>query len=70
VIRGTRFPVRSVVTYVLHLGMTPEEMVAQWKHLTLGQVHGALAYYYDHRREIDADIRRNRRMFERAKKTA
>jgi uncharacterized protein (DUF433 family) len=70
VIRGTRFPVRSVVEYVLHHGMTPEEMVAQWKRLTLGQVHGALAFYYDHRKEIDADMRRNRRMFERAKRGA
>lgn len=70
VIRGTRFSVRSVVGYILHLGMTPEEMVAQWKHVTLGQIHGALAYYYDHRKEIDAEIRRTRRMFERAKRTA
>ena len=68
VIRGTRFPVRSVVEYVLRQGMTPEEMVSEWKHLTLGQIHGALAYYDDHRREIDADIRRNRRTFARAKR--
>jgi uncharacterized protein (DUF433 family) len=70
VIRGTRFPVRSIVEYVLRQGMTPEEVVAQWKRLTLGQVHGALAYYYDHQKEIDADMRRNRRMFARAKRTA
>ena len=69
-IRGTRFPVRSVVEYILRQGMTPEELVAEWKALTLAQVHGALAYYYDHRREIDADIRRNRQMLARAKRTA
>jgi uncharacterized protein (DUF433 family) len=67
VIRGTRFPVRSVVEYVLRQGMTPEEMVVEWKHLTLAKIHGALAYYYDHKREIDADMRRNRRAFARAK---
>ena len=61
VIRGTRFPVRSVAVYVLRLGMTPEEMVAQWKHLTLAQIHGALAYYYDHRAEVDRSIRDNER---------
>ena len=61
VIRGTRFPVRSVAIYVLRLGMTPEEMVAEWKHLTLAQIHGALAYYYDHRAEIDRSIRANER---------
>lgn len=67
VVRGTRFPVRSVVEYVLCQGMTPEEMVREWKCLTLAQIHGALAFYYDHRREIDADMRRNRRLFGRAK---
>jgi len=65
VIRGTRFPVRSVVEYVLRQGMTPEEMVRQWRHLTLAQVYAALSYYYDHKVEIDRDIRAERRAFER-----
>lgn len=60
VIRGTRFPVRSVVEYVLRSGMTPEELVAEWNHLTLAQVHGALSYYYDHKAEVDRSIRANR----------
>jgi uncharacterized protein (DUF433 family) len=65
VIRGTRFPVRSVVQYVLRLGMTPEEMVAEWKNLTLGQIHGALAYYYDHKAEVDRSILENERAMKR-----
>jgi uncharacterized protein (DUF433 family) len=36
-------------------GMTPEELVAEFPHLTLASVHDALSYYYDHREEIDAD---------------
>ncbi len=44
VIRGTRFPVRSVVVYVHHQGMLPEEMVREWKQLTLAQIHDALSY--------------------------
>ncbi|MGQ0810519.1 MAG: DUF433 domain-containing protein [Nitrospiraceae bacterium] len=35
VIHGTRFPVRSVVTYVLQHGCTPEELIAKFPHLTL-----------------------------------
>lgn len=27
-------------------------------HLTLGQIHSALAFYWDHRDEIDADLAR------------
>ncbi len=56
VIAGTKFPVRSVVHYVLRQGMTPEELVAEFRHLTLAQVHDALSYYYDHQKEIDEDI--------------
>jgi uncharacterized protein (DUF433 family) len=61
VVRGTRFPVRSVVEYVLRSGMTPEELVAGWKQLSLAQVHDALSYYYDHKAEIDRSMRANRR---------
>ena len=59
IIVGTRFPVRSVVFYVLHLGLTPEELVHKFPHLNLAQVHDALAYYYDNRAEIEQDIARN-----------
>lgn len=60
VIAGTRFPVRSVVHYVLRLGWTPEELADRFPHLTLAEVHDALAYYYDNRAEIEADIAANR----------
>ncbi len=60
IIAGTRFPVRSVVTYVLLRGLTPEELVERFPHLTLAQVYDALAYYYDNRQEVEADITANR----------
>jgi uncharacterized protein (DUF433 family) len=60
VIHGTRFPVRSVATYVLQHGCTPEELVAKFPHLTLAQIHDALAYYYDNRTAIDREIEENR----------
>ncbi len=59
IISHTRFPVRSVVAYVLRHGLTPEELVARFHHLTLAQVHDALAYYYDNREEIDRDLAEN-----------
>lgn len=59
IITGTRFPVRSVVIYLLHYGLTPEELAARFPHLTLGQIHDALAYYYDNREEIEKDIAEN-----------
>ncbi|HYM00929.1 MAG TPA: hypothetical protein VEZ90_18370 [Blastocatellia bacterium] len=29
--------------------------------MTLAEIHSALAYYYDHQEELDADIERRRR---------
>ncbi|MEX0804446.1 MAG: DUF433 domain-containing protein [Candidatus Binatia bacterium] len=57
VIRGTKFPVRSVVNYVLRQGISPEELVKEFSHLTLAQVYDALSYYYDHKEAIDKDLR-------------
>jgi hypothetical protein len=36
--------------------MSPEEIVLEYPHLTLAQVHAALAYYRVNRDEIEADI--------------
>ena len=39
-------------------GWSAEELTYQHPHLTLGQVHSALAYYWDHREEVEADLKR------------
>jgi uncharacterized protein (DUF433 family) len=59
VIKGTKFPVRSVVNYVLHQGISPEELVKEFSHLTLAQIYDALSFYYDNKERIDKDIRDN-----------
>jgi uncharacterized protein (DUF433 family) len=59
VIKGTKFPVRSVVNYVLHQGISPEELVKEFSHLTLAQVYDALSFYYDNKESIDKDLRDN-----------
>lgn len=56
VIAGTKFPVKSVVFYVLKQGMTPEELVKEFTHLTLPQVYDALSYYYDNKERIERDL--------------
>jgi uncharacterized protein (DUF433 family) len=70
IIRGTRFPVRSVVEYVLRQGMTPEAVVREWDHLTLAQIYDALSYFHDHRAEVLGHIRRHRNAFRRRRMTA
>jgi len=59
VIAGTKFPVRSVVNYVLKQGMIPEELVKEFNHLTLAQVYDALSYYYDYSEEIERELLEN-----------
>jgi uncharacterized protein (DUF433 family) len=56
VIHGTKFPVRSIVYYILRQGMTPEELVREFSHLSLPQVYDALSYYYENKGEIDTDL--------------
>lgn len=59
IINGTRTPVRAIVEE-WRLGTPPEEIPEGMPHLTLAQVFAALAYYSDHRDEINSLIERNR----------
>lgn len=56
IIAGTKFPVHSVVFYILKQGMTPEELIKEFSHLTLPQIYDALSYYYENKEEIDKEL--------------
>lgn len=55
-IDDTNVKVIEVVLDYLGTGSTPEEIHAQYPHLSLAQIHATLAFYYDHREEFDAAI--------------
>src|ERR1700745_2526340 len=55
-IAGTRIKVKHVYLWVEQMGMTPAQVVAEYPHLTMAQVHAALAYYWSHQDEIQKDI--------------
>jgi uncharacterized protein (DUF433 family) len=57
-ISGTRVKVIEVALDKLAYESSPEEMAFQYPHLSLAKIHAALAYYYEHQRELDADIQR------------
>jgi len=59
-IDNTKVKVIEVVLDKLAHGSSPEEMHFQYPHLSLAQIHAALAYYYDHQVELDAEIKRRR----------
>jgi len=50
---GTRIAVRHIVGYYYKVGMSVEEILAEWEYLTPAQVFSALAYYHDNKEEID-----------------
>ncbi len=53
---GTRIKVSLVAEEHTRLGMTPEQIAREHPHLTLAQVHAALAYYYSHQEGVEAQI--------------
>jgi uncharacterized protein (DUF433 family) len=57
-IAGTTMKVVELVTAQTAYGWSPEELHFQFPHLSLGQIHSALAYDWDHRDELDQDIAR------------
>lgn len=50
---GRRITVSDVAIWFLQMGLSVDEIVKDYD-LSHAQVHAALAYYYDHRAEIDA----------------
>jgi uncharacterized protein (DUF433 family) len=64
-ISGTTMKIVELVTAQSAYGWSPEELHFQFPHLSLGQIHSALAYYWDHRDELDRDIARRLAAVER-----
>jgi uncharacterized protein (DUF433 family) len=70
IIAGTTMKIVELVTAQLAYGWTPEELHLQHPYLTLGQIHSALAYYWDHKEQLDADIERRWEYAEAARRKA
>lgn len=58
-VAGTRVRVMDVVIWHERLGWSADQIVSEIPNLTLSDVYAALAYYFDHREEIEEDIRLN-----------
>lgn len=54
-IAGTRITVADVAIMYLQMGQSLEEIAGKYQ-LSLASVHAAMAFYYDHREEIDQRI--------------
>lgn len=58
VIAETNMKVIELILGKMAYGWSPEELHFQHPYLTLGQIYSALAYYWDHKEELDRDIER------------
>jgi len=56
-IEGTRMKVRLLVLQHLANGWSAEELKWQFPTLTMAQIHAALAYYYEHKEQMDDETR-------------
>ena len=54
-IAGRRITVQNIVLWHERLGMNADEIASEHD-LTLADIHAALAYYFDHRPELDQAI--------------
>jgi uncharacterized protein (DUF433 family) len=64
-ITGANTKVVEVVLDRLAYGWSPEEIHFQHPHLSLAQIHSALAYYYDNQEKLDSEIEERRQEAER-----
>ncbi len=51
-----RIRVAQIVMDHIGRAWSPDEISRQYPHLSLAEIHAALAYYYDHQEEIDREI--------------
>ncbi len=56
-IQGTRIRVMDVVSWIVHGGAGIDEYIEQFPLLTGGDVHAALAFYYDNVELIEDEFR-------------
>jgi uncharacterized protein (DUF433 family) len=65
-----RIRVAQIVVNYRDLGNSTEEVCTRYQHLKLAEVHSALAYYFDHQAEVDAEIEEEQRMIDESYKNA
>jgi uncharacterized protein (DUF433 family) len=68
-IAGTTMKVIELALDQSAYGWSPGELRFQHPYLSLGQIHSALAYYWDHKDELDANIARRQELVAELRRT-
>ena len=64
-IKGTRMRVIDIGIDFEYLGMSPDEIVRAHPNISLAQVHSALAYFYQHIKEMREKIKKDETYIEK-----
>ncbi len=56
-VAGTRIRVQDIHVWHNLQGLSPDEIAFRFPQVTLGDIYAALAYYWDHRPEIQQQMR-------------
>ncbi|MCW6038298.1 DUF433 domain-containing protein [Spirulina subsalsa FACHB-351] len=64
-ISGTTMKVIELISGHLAFGWSPEEIKFQHPYLTMSQIYSALAYYWDHKKELDNDLQKRSKKVEK-----
>ncbi len=65
-IAGTTLEVSAIVIAKIIHGQSPDDIASDYR-LTLAQVYAALAYYYEHKAEMDATMRERSKLAQELK---
>ena len=68
-VTGHRVRVLDIALLYEHEGLSADEIAQQYPSLTLGDIHAALAYYYDNLAEMREELRQEREFAEAFRRT-
>jgi uncharacterized protein (DUF433 family) len=67
-VAGTRVRVQDIYVWHEVAGRSAEEIVASYPQLSLGDVYAALTYFWDHRAEMEAQLKADEDLVEQLKR--
>jgi uncharacterized protein (DUF433 family) len=68
VIRGTRIKVMDIAIRYEFMGLSADEIIDEYPHLKLEQIHDALSYYYENKNMFDKKYREDQSFLTQLKK--
>jgi len=66
---GTRIRVQDIVIWHERMNLSVDEIASQHPQASLAAIYAALAYYHDHRAEIEGQMLQGRELVEELRRT-